>query len=951
MIIKPVRTLIGQSLLPAILMFCMSIGATCLAQQQQSKVVQGFELREWYGVSHPEQIIDFDLKQPIDSSQCAMLGPDGKEVIYQVLSQNRVAIRTDLPADALKTWTLVARKPQAPAPDMANIVVSEKADVIEITQNQAGVRVPRISAAVSGKDNIPAPIQAVRYRDGSWVGGAVSSAPVTLRKNPPVTTMTVSFQERGPLVTQVLVEYAFNRPERKFEKGIIAAGPGYYRSTIRVEAGQPSIMIIEDTDTDFQYSLNLYPGLAPDQGRYRGHHSSSVAKGRLPDGSPYDFAHKRANMDAMIDLDCTKFMEPGPVYRETLFPRMSQWNPWAKDTGWYWMLYNKSAPANGNLLGIFHGRPSLVVGPGDSGVGFYFGQDPKLKVPVPAPIPAAGAAPAADAVPAPPEPQMGLEINFNRRDWGAQVSPRIRYEWGLFTGTKGQDLKPHDQTQSIGLQQNLHAGISLKKLKRFTVDYPDSKASFAGMFADPSVFERLQAMLRAEPPKPGVQNFGSRVASEDELSRRWLELWADTSGTKSKVAVASILATAKTLLNAYVNGAGVYDHTGQYWKGGSQMNSAALTTAYLMGTNDLSPEDRAKLKAIMVMFGAVLWDMDFVPLFDGHNLNQGNLNMPPMQYSYQDSLALILSEHPLFKERAKNVGNRTIRTQDELLRDNGVQSSAVHYVSASMDGTLSTLLRVKRMGGPDPFATEPKIARFAEFYMNFVTPPEPRFGGLRKIVAIGDGCYESSTIFGKLGTGLRDANPELSARAMGVWNSMGKPHSGFFGLPTRMQIDEEAPSADPALRSGDYRGYYSVMRHGWGTSDESAAWIVNGDTYNDHRHGDHGSFILYALGVPLSLDWGSMYEPRSEGAYAHSMAVSESHMFDAAGKPISWSQDGPPVNVPENVWEQSSSTGFCAMTNSARVGGSFKLRPFYGSTKKPIPMIWNRSIQSIHFNP
>src|SRR5439155_207099 len=87
---------------------------------------------------------------------------------------------------------------------------------------------------------------------------------------------------------------------------------------------------------------------------------------------------------------------------------------------------------------------------------------------------------------------------------------------------------------------------------------------------------------------------------------------------------------------------------------------------------------------------------------------------------------------------------------------------------------------------------------------------------------------------------------DFCSRLMGAWQASGKPQSGFFGT-TLLTIDDTLPAGDPQLGDATFLGYYSVLRHGWGTPDETAVWIVNGDFYTDHRHEDHGSVVIYAL--------------------------------------------------------------------------------------------------------
>src|ERR1022692_4358552 len=128
-----------------------------------------------------------------------------------------------------------------------------------------------------------APIQGILYRDGTWT----ATGPNALEAVGHPTAMTVRFVEKGPLKVIVEVSYTIERPSLEYgSKLLIPAGDGFYRSTIEIQAGQPSILIEDDTDTDLRYSLNIYHGLEPDQARYRGHHSTSVENGREPDGPP-----------------------------------------------------------------------------------------------------------------------------------------------------------------------------------------------------------------------------------------------------------------------------------------------------------------------------------------------------------------------------------------------------------------------------------------------------------------------------------------------------------------------------------------------------------------------------------------------------------------------------------------------------------------------------------------
>ena len=137
----------------------------------------------------------------------------------------------------------------------------------------------------------------------------------------------------------------------------------------------------------------------------------------------------------------------------------------------------------------------------------------------------------------------------------------------------------------------------------------------------------------------------------------------------------------------------------------------------------------------------------------------------------------------------------------------------------------------------DLFATgsaiKDRLEALGEFYMQVLSPPQSRFGGVRKTVVLGDGGPEGHDNHVDLIMGMQDSNPTLAARMMNSWVSMGKPMISFYGSST-LKIDESVTSTDMALTDYDFPGYMTVMRSAWGTSDESAVFVCHGDYMTDH---------------------------------------------------------------------------------------------------------------------
>jgi hypothetical protein len=333
-----------------------------------------------------------------------------------------------------------------------------------------------------------------------------------------------------------------------------------------------------------------------------------------------------------------------------------------------------------------------------------------------------------------------------------------------------------------------------------------------------------------------------------------------------------------------------------------------------------------------VLFAAILWDDDFVPLELPAGVNLGNANMPIQQSNYREMYALYLAQHPLMKEHVASIWENARRMLHGTVNEYGAHMGSVHYVGASNGPLLSTLQQLRMAGVADPFKDDERVARFAEFYMNFLTPPEPRFGNVRKLVAIGDGSTEGTEEYGQLATGFADVNPELSARLMGAWQENGKVHTGFHGS-TLLKINEDLPAKTPALGDAFFPGWCSALRYGWGTPNETAVWFVNGDWYRDHRHADHGTLVIYALGAPLSVDWGPIYYPQVPGHFMHSGVLPEAKI----GHP--WDKENPPLNA-GGGWENSQQEFFGTAVGGARSVATFQ-------TGK---LQWTRAVTLVHPN-
>ncbi len=864
-----------------------------------------FELTERFGVAHPEQIVTFDLPAGTPTSGVRVVDSATNAVPFQFVDGGtKLALRTDLPAGGSKMWRLETLNAQRPTPNAqvdtpspstlhlppSVVTLAESDTCYELANGLTGVRVPK-AVDCAATQQLPAPVQGVRMRDGTWAATGPNwleyQSQADWTKKTAATGMRVTVLEGGPLRAVVRVDYRFEHPELAYgQQKLKPAGPGYYISTITLEAGQPSVLFEEETDFEPSWSIDLYEAVRPTHARYRGHRATDKRFGAGPDGGVYK-GYQTGDAEVALTYDRPR----GVSYRtaDDTWSLMARWDPWCFDTGWYWQLFNRDAPESANVIGIFAGPASRALGAHMSGVGIHTGP----------PAEAGGA------------PRFGLSLVSYRRGPDARVLPLSRWSWGLYAGTRA-DVKPAAEVQPINIQMNLHGGVHLDKVHRWTLDFADPSEGYGTAFMGRAGIEALKARVRED------EAYYRWLYNNDTYTRALFDAWRDPGREKLAACVSNVLRNATAMLDALVHRGGIYEMSVHYWHGGLTAQRDGVWIDQLLGDPRLTGDERARLKAAAVMYANVVWDDDHAPISStAHGLNLGTENMPVQQWGYRRFYALFLARHPTMVARAAQVEAQLRATVDQVINDSGAEIGCPHYIGASFVPTINTLLQLKQLGRTDPFKTWPKLARFADFYLNLLTPPEPRMGNKPALVALGDSGLETSEIFGLLGTGFRDADPALSRRLMAAWAAGGKQHSFFFGTTTVM-IDDALPAAPAPLGDATFPGYLSVLRHGWGTPDETALFFVNGDFYRDHRHYDHGSVVLYALGRPLSTDWSAIYTPHAPGGYMHSMVLPEA----VIGHP--WDKDGALLTAGAAVWRDSRQEAFETAADGAFARASFR---------------------------
>ena len=879
---------------------------SCQTFARSPKILATFTLHEDFGVSHPEQIVYFDAGPKLAVGKVALLDEAGNPAPFQMMRDHRIAVRTDLPAGATKTWRLIAGH----APVMSGVQTVEKPEYYEITNELIGIRVPKSAANLT---NTPAPIQGLRFQDGTWT----ATGPNYISRA--AKAMSVEFSDRGPLVTRVKIAYTY-------DKGLLhshlnspnfpdlPAGQGAYTTIVELQAGQPSILFEEECETDLSYKIDITQSLTPDKGQYRGHHASSTDAGINSDGTVYQYDNHTRH-DALVDLKYDGSKKDR--WSQTTYPFMSHWDPWAVDTGFYWQLYDSRTNGTDNLFGTFAGPASQLINPGLSGVSF-------------------------DTAMVDGQPHVCLQVRFQRLMPTQMYTTHMRFGWGILLGKKSVDLKPPMEVQGINRQLNIHCGVNLNTIGQLPATFPDPQGGYGTLYTPASVWQGIAAALRAEKLKDGRTFYNQLYAANSGLGTL-LEYWADPTPESAKKAADAVISFAKAYLETLVNGEGIYQHATHYFMGAGRMAVNLIWIDQLLASDQLAPAEKTQLKCSAALFATALWDHDVAPMQADCGMNWGPANMASMWCGTRYNYTLFLADHPTFQNKVESVRKDALGLLDNYTGESGACTAGSHYTEASMTPILNLLQQMQMRGVTDAFATEKRLANYAEWELQLTTPPEVRFGGLRKLISVGDASTEQNVRLGQLSTGFAKSNPELSARLMGLWKAMGNPQNNFFGA-SLLKIDSALPAVSPKLDDARFDGWMAVLRDGWETPDESAVYFINGDTLSDHRHNDQGEVIIYALGAPLSLDFGSMYAPRSSGGLMHSIALPESWLgraWDADSVPL----DAPPGPGGRSSWWNTQPLPLFSFRESAATGARFSPQGSKADAH------WHRTVRFLHPDP
>jgi hypothetical protein len=755
---------------------------------------------------------------------------------YQVLSDGQVAVQAELAA--LGTGQIDINHVLANQYPLSQAIeVTEDTDTFTMSNEYYTVTLRKTMNIVSPQT----PVASITMASGvveltgsdhrpEWT--AYFGASYT----PTVTGYTFEVIEQGPLVVKVKATYSLSHSGYYgFATEVFPPNSNAFASeTIELRAGVDAVFFENDSDYYWVSGFDI-AGLDVDQIKYRNNSASTQANGYLVDGGAVTRTY---NVNSYESYTATKDLTEALTFSDyTNNPFVVVWDPYKQNAGRFVIARDSSGAAD-HYVSVLGGGASRALGNAFSGAKFTgWGTSTKI-----------------------------IFAAQGRSPSGSLFS-RIRYPWALHIGSEPAPATNSTTVPGAGLFQNRHITTALSKLFNW-IPSSDSETFYTeALYMSAEQQAGILARIDTDP------TYAENLSDRDETSRDLIDYLENPTLAGAEALYDEIMELRRAMLDSYWNYNGIRQLVYHYWQGALAVNRIMPQASLLMQDTSLSAGQKADIYKTMLFFGFLLADQDFTPIRND-DLAQFSLGNPnqPVQYSSQtDSLHIFLLSNPRiasFFDTNAFVARQTERIEG-IISAYGSPKESPHYLSPGVEPILNLCQQYQVGGLTDFTVTIPRLALFAQFMLDLLTPEDSRFGDLRKMICFGDGSLEGSSMHGQLGTLFAASNPTLSAKLMDAWFSMDWPHNGFYQY-SFLKIDDTLPTASMTLSDAHYPDYMSVLRSGFGTANESSVWFLHGEWFSDHRHYDEGSISCYMLGAPISLDWSSFGTPAIPGSILHS---------------------------------------------------------------------------------
>lgn len=415
---------------------------------------------------------------------------------------------------------------------------------------------------------------------------------------------------------------------------------------------------------------------------------------------------------------------------------------------------------------------------------------------------------------------------------------------------------PLDRVKDLILDDWPAASITHPRLLCGKEDVPTIRAKAR---SDP-LFHRL---LQSHPNKPG-DPAGLYLATGDECY--------------AQQAQQALLRFLSTRIVSLLSTDG-YTHGGNVCIGFSRpVRDHAVAFDLIAASPSLSEDDRRYCRAVFAFLAYVLSDRNCWPE-EKQGFPRGNVNFHSDWFACLAVVAGLLPGHPRQVEWLAWCEQEFDLELSRNVYPGGAWGEAPNYHGFTLHYLLVAAAVLRRAGRRD-FLRDSRMRETLLYLADVQTPLDPRTG-THLLPAVGDttsGYHSQSlqTIFAWAASLCQD-DPVFAGRMMRAWHRSGSMLMGLhnlglgsgWGYPLTL-IDPSIPAREPDTppRSRRYPGFGALLRDRADTPEESY-FLYKCGVASGHYDADECSWHWYAHGVPLSYDFGCMYEPSIEQPWYH----------------------------------------------------------------------------------
>ncbi|GMU23481.1 MAG: hypothetical protein AMXMBFR13_35590 [Phycisphaerae bacterium] len=308
------------------------------------------------------------------------------------------------------------------------------------------------------------------------------------------------------------------------------------------------------------------------------------------------------------------------------------------------------------------------------------------------------------------------------------------------------------------------------------------------------------------------------------------------------------------------------------------LRQATIIFDSVAGSASMTPDERDWCLRAFAFLAHVLADENRWPPRN-QGFHRGNVNFHSDDYTCLAAVAALLPGHP-DQQKWMDYVEREMRLEfDKCVSPGGAWCEAPNYQGFTMH-YLMIAMRMMQLNGFGQFVSEPRFRATMDYMFRTQTPWDVR-SGIHMLPTVGDTTahYHSQSLQNVFAwaAALFQDDPALAGRMMHAWRRGGSMLFGAHGLgpgagwtQPLLLVDPSLPEVAPdqPLESERLAGYGALLRNNYGTPRETYFLFKMGPI-DQHFDSDEGSFHWYALGMPLSMDFGCMYVPSIEQPWLH----------------------------------------------------------------------------------